>query len=384
MPFEICKKELCTGCSLCADVCPCNAIKTESDEYGFIRPTVDPALCIECGACAGSCPANSETSCDTLAVYAAYAKDGDIRRRSSSGGIFRLLADKTLEAGGAVAAVGYDDGFRAVYKTAERPEELDELMGSKYTEARSDGIYEKVKRLLDEGRKVLFVGTPCRVAALNDYVGNPDGLLTVDFICHGVPSAFLLERFLSERFDGGIMSISFRDKTHGWKEYSMRVDMKDHKPYIASYYKDPYLRVFFGNTALRESCYDCRFKGDRYAADITLCDFWGISSVAPSMNDDRGTSAVVIRTEKAFSAFDEIKELVTFKAVDPHVIANANPSLLKSTSKPEGREEMMKLLKDGAEFSAIAEKFAKPLPAGVIALKRIKGSVQKMIGKIKK
>ena len=384
MSFTICDHDLCCGCALCADVCPHGAIRITRDVHGFARPEIDPSLCVGCGACRAKCPVNCENESRAEKVYAAYAKDKEIRRKSSSGGIFRLLANKTLEDGGAVAAVGYDGKFHALYKVTDRPEGLDEMMGSKYTEALSDGIYGKVKTLLSDGKKVLFVGTPCRVAALKSFVGDRENLLAVDFICHGVPSPVLLEKFLSENFGKDIERVSFRDKTRGWQEFSMRVDEAGKKPYINSQYKDPYLRVFLCNTALRESCYDCRFKAEHYASDITLGDFWGISSCIPSMNDDGGTSAVVIRSAKGSSAFDEIKYFLVLKETSPETLGKANIALNKSSLKPAARGDMLLALERGDTFSAIAEKFGRPAPSRAIISERMKRSVKKILGKIKK
>jgi hypothetical protein len=164
----------------------------------------------------------------------------------------------------------------------------------------------------------------------------------------------------------------------------MRVDKEEGKPYIRSQYKDPYLRVFLGNTALRESCYDCRFKGDHYASDITLGDFWGISSCIPSMNDDKGTSAVVVRTEKGSSAFDEIKDTLISKKTSAEILGKSNVALYKSSPKPASRGDMLDMIKNGESFSAIAEKFGKPVPAKVILSERVKRAVKKILGKIKK
>ena len=384
MSITVCEKDLCCGCGLCRDVCPAGAIDLIQDEYGFIRPSVNEGLCAECGICAGACPVNSEGRGNTVKVFAAYAKDRDIRERSSSGGIFALLAKKMIGIGGVVAAVGYDASHRAVYKIASTDEEIAELMGSKYTEASSDGIYSRVKALLDGERRVLFVGTPCRVAALKNFVGECDLLLTADFLCHGVPPAPLFEKYLSECFDGEIKDVSFRDKTHGWQEFSMRVDVEGKGSRVTSQYKDPYLRVFLGNATLRESCYDCRFKGDAYRSDITLGDFWGISSHIPSMNDDGGTSAVIIRSEKGSAAFDEIKDSLVLKETSAEVLGTSNPALVKSSPKPASRGEMLSMLKDGKSFSVIAEKFGRPLPSRVIISERLKRTAKVAIGKIKK
>ncbi|MBQ7715241.1 MAG: Coenzyme F420 hydrogenase/dehydrogenase, beta subunit C-terminal domain [Clostridia bacterium] len=384
MSKMICDADLCTGCGLCTDACPFDAVSQVSDAHGFYVPVTDSEKCTDCGVCREVCPINSKKGNGAKKVYASYAKDPDVRKRSSSGGIFRLLADKTLESGGVVAAVGYDGSFRAVYKIADSPAELDELMGSKYTESAPDGIYSKVKEYLDRGVRVLFVGTPCRVAAIKNLIPDDERLLTVDLICHGVPSAKLLESFLSENFSGKIKEVHFRDKTKGWQEFSMKVDEEGKKPYVVSQYKDPYLRVFLGNSALRECCYDCRFKDDNYRSDITLGDFWGISSCIPSMNDDRGTSAVVIRTDAGADAFEKIRGLVVCKETDEASLTRANAALIKSSKKPASRDDMLACLRRGDGFSAIAEHFGKPAPATVIISERIKRAAKKILGKIKK
>ena len=384
MSITICDKDLCCGCGLCRDACPASAIDLATDEYGFIRPSVDEGRCSDCGACAKVCPANTSKRGSAPRVFAAYAKDSSVRKKSSSGGVFALLAHRMIDRGGVVAAVGYDSGHRPVYKIASSHEEIEELMGSKYAEASPDGIFAKVKALLDGGRKVLFVGNPCRVAALKNYAGNAELLLTADFLCHGVPPAPLFEKFLAECFDGEIEDVSFRDKTLGWQEFSMRVDVKGEAPRVTSQYKDPYLRVFLGNAALRESCYDCRFKGDAYRSDITLGDFWGISSHIPAMNDDGGTSAVIIRSEKGAAAFDEIKDALVLRETSEDVLKESNPALARSSPKPASRDDMLSMLKEGKSFSEIAAKFGRPLPARVILSERVKRTAKIALGKIKK
>lgn len=378
----ICNKELCTGCGLCSDVCPHGAVTIEKDEYGFLHPIIGER-CVECGLCRDRCPVNSKGGRRAAKVYAAYAKDGGVRRNSSSGGVFRLLADMTLEKGGVVAAVGYDDAFHAVYKISDDAGVIDEMMGSKYTEASSDGVYSKVKKLLSEGVRVFFTGTPCRVAALKNLVGDDECLLTADLICHGVPPQTLLEKYLAENFDD-VRGVSFRDKTLGWQEFSMSVKTGDGAHRVTSLYKDPYLRTFLCNTALRESCYDCRFKGEGYRADITLGDFWGISSCIPAMNDDRGTSAVVIRSEKGFSAFDEIKDRLIFRESSEKDLSEHNVALFGSSEKPAGRAGMLEMLKEDAPFSAIAEKYGRPVPGRKIFAEHVKRTAKKVLGKISK
>ena len=385
MSFSVCDKDLCVGCGACADACPGEAITLSQDSYGFLRPVIDGSKCVVCRTCRGVCPANGSHKGGASGVFAAYAKDKNVRNKSSSGGIFRLLADKTLEDGGVVAAVGYDENFRVVYKVASSGAKLDEMMGSKYTEALPNDIYSKVRDVLDSGKKVLFVGTPCRVAALKNLTGDRENLLTVDFLCHGVPSGLLFEKFIDENFKKrDITDVSFRDKTHGWQEFSMRVDLSVGKPYVCSQYKDPYLRMFLGNRFLRESCYNCKFKRDGYVSDVTLGDFWGISSCIPSMNDDKGTSAVVVRTEKGSAAFDGIKDRIVYRETTESTLGKANAALNNSSKKPEGRDAALEMLKNGNSFSDIAGKYGRPASAKAVLTERAKRGVKVMLGKIKK
>lgn len=381
MEYKICDDSVCVGCALCADVCPCGAITAEQDRFGFIRPKIDPALCVSCGKCTSLCPAvETVRGNGALSVFASYALDKDVRKKSSSGGVFRLLADDTLASGGVVAAVGFDPSFHAVYKIADNSGALDELMGSKYTEARADGIYKTVKDILSGGRRVLFVGTPCRAAAMKNYVGECENLLTVDFICHGVPTGRLLEKYL-EGFSN-IRYISFRDKKRGWDEFSMRIDSDN--PSSRSLYSDPYLRIFLDNAALRDSCYDCRFKKDGYRSDITLGDYWGLFSKIPSMNDDRGTSAVVIRTKAGEAAFSRIKEKMKNVVSTESDLIALNPAIVNSSHPHPERQTFLNMIERDAPFDEIASSFGVPLSRKAILTKRFKQTAKRFFSTIKK
>ncbi len=380
--MEICEKGLCSGCGCCEHICPRNAITMHFDEEGFLRPDIDTRSCVECGLCQKKCPVNITEERLHTEAYAAYAKDKEIRKSSSSGGIFSLLAQNVIAEGGVVFGAGFSEGLRVVHKSASTHSELLELRGSKYVQSDLRGIYEKVGAALSDGKKVLFSGTPCQCAAVRSVFGDKENLLIADFICHGVPTPKLWERFVLDEFQSPTYA-SFRDKRLGWEEFSMRVE-SEKGTYTCSRYKDPYLRLFLKNVALRPSCYNCTWKANRYQSDITLLDFWGISSHYPHMNDDKGVSGVVVRGEKGRKAFDAVKDKAIFEKADIKEISRVNTAYHKSTPYSDLREGFFDDLKSGYSFGELSKKHVRPLPVKDMLTLRSRTAIKVLIGKIYK
>lgn len=366
----------------CADVCPRNAITPITDKYGFVRPGIDASLCIECSLCAKKCPVNQKWENPPKEAFAAYNKNTEERLASSSGGIFALLAKDVLSRGGAVCGAAFDEKFNVAHKIITDEKDLPSLMGSKYLQSDTAGIWDKVKNCLQTGQEVLFAGTPCQLAALKSFVGEDcENLLAVDIICHGVPTPKLWQIYLSERFPN-TKEVNFRNKKKGWHLFSINIksDMGDYSDTVNF---DPYYRLFFGNNALRECCYDCNFKGDGYAGDITLGDFWGINRLYPEMNDDKGVSAVIIRTPRGKEAFERISGELTAKKCTADNINSGNAALTKSSNRHPEREDLMKMISEEKPFVRIAEKYAKPTPLSYAVKSEIKFRIMKIYGKIK-
>ena len=290
--IDICPTTDCTGCSACFSICPRHAVTLIPDQEGFLHPQIDQDLCIDCDLCRKACPARQTPSRkDRLPeelFFAAYHRDEDIRMASSSGGAFSALASWMLKQGGYVCAASYDDDFKGVHHVIIRSEEeLPRLRTSKYTQSRTGTCFRDILRLLKQGEKVLFAGTPCQTAGLHLFLRKEyDKLLTVDIVCHGVPSPVIFADYISyleRKYKSPVKNYNFRDKKWSWYHFNTKAEFKNRKAvYRGTWEEDTFMRGF-----LRESCYTCKYsKHERYA-DITLSDFWGYdASDGGFPNDD--------------------------------------------------------------------------------------------------
>ncbi len=342
-------KSNCCGCSACASACPKHCITMREDSEGFLYPMVDVDTCINCGLCERVCnELHPFAKRNPMQVLAAVNKNEEIRHKSSSGGIFYLLAEKTIHEGGVVFGARFDENWQVIIDYAEDMRGVEAFMGSKYVQARVAEAYKDAKHFLAVGRKVLFSGTPCQVAGLHKFLRKPyDNLLSVDFICHGTPSPLVWRMYLDEIIREGqrISSVGFRNKAKGWKNFSftLRYNEGDKTVSILSpFQKNPYMKAFLQDIILRPSCYDCKAKGCSSQSDITIADFWGIGSVFPAMDDDKGTGLVFINTERGKEALDfsqmKVKE-TTYERIKP-----LNPACFRSPMAHPRREEFFKRL----------------------------------------
>lgn len=318
--IDIQNKQDCCGCGACAQACPKGCITMAEDAEGFLYPTVDPSACIHCGLCNRSCPMQADAPAEALPkAYAAYAADDSLREASSSGGIFSLLAQWVLDNGGVVFGAAYGEDFSVCHCMITSPEELPLLRGSKYVQSRIEDTFRQAKQQLDAGKTVLFSGVGCQITGLKAYLNREyPQLYTVDVLCHGVPSPKVWRSYLQEQkaaFGGHIQSVSFRNKEEGWKRFSMKIDFPGgsyRKPML----EDPFLRFFLENICLRPSCHACQFKTLPHASDLTLGDAWGIANLMPDMDDDRGTSLILMNSQKGQFLFDAIKPGMVFRPGD--------------------------------------------------------------------
>ena len=358
-------KQQCNGCHACASACPIQCIEMIVDKEGFWYPQVNTTNCINCGLCEKVCPIitplNNDTVWDNVVAYAAKNKDDEIRKTSSSGGVFTEIAKYVLEHGGVVFGAAFADDFAVEHTYVERVEDLQKFRGSKYVQSKIGDSYKQAESFLKEGRQVLFSGTPCQIGGLISFLRKPyDNLITQDLICHGVPSPKLLETYIGVRQgEGDIKEISFRNKTEGWKLFSMFVEYQNGDEYRKTLREDLYMTAFLRNICLRPSCYQCAFKTKERQSDITLADYWGIQKIHPEMDDDKGTSLVFVNSPKGKQIFQEISKNLIYCETDKEKAIENNSAMIKSVVKPKNREKYLQKV-TVKNFERLTKKYIRP------------------------
>lgn len=332
-------KTKCCGCSSCLQACPKQCIKFIIDEQGFEYPIVDRSSCINCNICVKVCPElNLKSSRKPKFCFASISKNHLVRQQSSSGGLFTLIAEKVLLNNGIVFGAAFNSDWGVEHICVDKIEDLYLLRGSKYVQSKIGNTYQRVISFLKQGRTVLFTGTSCQIAGLKQFLRvEYDNLLTVDLVCHGVPSPMLWKTYLeyithkhtsTESLDT-IEKISFRDKRKGWKRFSVSIVWKNGHRLNQVLTNNLYLDCFLKNLTLRPSCSQCIAKDGRSGSDISLADYWGISKISRRMDDDKGTSLVLVYTEKGQILIESLDAIVLETSY--HDAFNCNRSIEEST-----------------------------------------------------
>ena len=352
-------KENCTGCTACASVCPKKSITMSPDADGFLLPKVNESTCIGCGLCEKTCPVLNLLNLGTTSpkAYGAFTKDDSLRAQSSSGGLFSELALAVLRDGGTVFAATYDDNFKVIHTEVKTESELKKLRGAKYSQSDLGDTFLNIKASLDSGRPVLFSGTPCQVGGLKAFLGNDkdnENLITVDFVCHSVPSPMAWQEYVKHRADtdnGGILpkDINLRSKHTGWSryQYSNLYLYQSGNRYESKSGGDLYMKLFVNGYISRESCENCKFKGYSRVSDITLGDFWGIWDISPEIDDDKGISVVLVQSERGAKLLDSIKDRLTIKQVSLEESSRQNPAMVKASPLNPDRRTALDLIREG-------------------------------------
>jgi len=306
------KREECTGCAACYSGCPKNAISMVRDKEGFLYPEVDHDLCVECGHCTVICPAlNKREQREHLPVaFAAWNRDENVRRDSTSGGVFSLLADYVFEDGGVVFGAALDAKMHLRHIACWSKEELRHLRGAKYVQSDIGDTYRQIRKLVESGRKVLFSGTPCQVDGLYRYLGyRPENLLSCDLVCHGVPSPGVWEDMVDsiQRETGRkIQNVRFRNKVSGWKGSHLTTLFEGGTVSSRPLTQTEYGRAFGRALFLRPSCYRCTYASMNRPGDFTLGDFWGLRDDELPEEQHKGVSLLLVNTPQGSHVFDQL------------------------------------------------------------------------------
>ena len=316
-PNTVVLKHKCTNCMACYNICPSGAIEMKEDKDGFVYPFINEEKCTHCGLCTKKCPAlnleeikSSTDRTDAPVIYAGYSDNEEIREKSTSGGVFSILAKYILDKGGYVCGARFTRGGICEHVIVDNWEDLAPLRGSKYVQSNINNCYKEIKNLLAQDKYVLFTGTPCQVAALYAVLGKDyEKLFTIDLLCHGLPSQKIFREYLNEITDGlenEVEDFQFRNKIEGWEKPSISYRLRGN--YYYYYWDTAYIQGFVKNLILRKSCTDCKYSKLPRNGDFTIGDFWGVNAFDKSINDNKGISVLLLNSLKARNAFAEVKD----------------------------------------------------------------------------
>lgn len=300
----------CTGCHACAQSCKLSAIQMVYSGDGFLYPQIDETLCVDCGICYRVCPLNAKkTITHILEGYSGYAKDADVVAASSSGGVFYYLARRILQENGVIFGAAFDPVEKEVRHMSTDQVSLERLMRSKYVQSRIGNAYAEAEDALNANRKVLFIGTPCQVRGLRNYLGEKaatGNLETVDFMCHGVPSATFFQEFLrslERKYGSQIRDVTFREKDKGWHTQVTKVYFVNGRTWRRNSLQHYYYYYFLNDYSLRDSCYECA-EYHSHTSDLTLADDW----VSNAEKNKMGSSLIFVNTVNGQKMLERIRD----------------------------------------------------------------------------
>ena len=387
----VCDKLICSGCGACSIVCPTNCIEMSNNSEGFYYPTINASQCVNCNKCRNNCPSinSSRQGQSSPDVYAFVNKNKNVIKASSSGGAFTAFSEYIIRNGGVVFSCVFDSKFNAIFDRAESIEELAKMRGSKYVESKAWIVYADVKEELANEKLVLFVGLPCQVAGLLSTLSEEykKTLITIDLLCHGVPSHGLFEAYIEmvTAQKGQIIDYSFREKKYwgwgNWGRYNYKKGdrIKEKKTLVAN---DYYYSLYFKENNYRESCYTCSFAKLPRISDITIGDCWNEGELAPMIDNIDGVSLILLNTDVGRRLYDEIKDDNQSFLVPLEKAINNNGTISNPTTRPQERDSFYKDVNE-LGFEKAAQKYTHlkyvfPVVARYIP-KGIKKKIKKLI-----
>lgn len=354
--------EKCCGCGACEQGCHEKAIELKPNEEGFLYPVLNKDLCVECGFCKKICPYDNVLDLnEPIDVYGVQNKSETALLKSSSGGMFSAMADYIVSVGGAVAGCIFDESFKTVHVLSNEKAVIEKMRGSKYVQSETGTVYKDIKCCLQDGKAVLFSGTPCQVDGLKKFLQKDyENLFTVDLICHGVPSPRILQEYLAQesKKNGPVTDFKFRNKEkNGWNaqgSLTYSVNGKE-KTKTTTPSSDSYYNLYLGDSISRLTCYSCPYAVDKRVGDITIGDYWNINEKLSYSEFEKGISVVLVNTQKGRELFENINDSLTVYASDlPHA-KKGNGNLNHASVKPGKREYIYKKIAENGYEKTVAE-----------------------------
>ncbi len=362
--FEEPLEKNCCGCTACSSICPKGCIKIVQDAYtGFHYPKMEhPDKCIHCGLCSKVCPIKNNKNAIHSISNPLFVESNNIevRKNSSSGGVFYEIANLILDKNGVVFGASYDESFTVKHIMVENKNQLELIVKSKYAESCLDDTFKIIKKLLQSGKLVLFSGTPCQINGLKRYLVNDyENLITFDLLCYGIQSPNAWEKYKEDISHGRkIKKINMRDKTISWQNYSMSIEFTNGEKYLSSKKEDPYLKSYSKGLFIRESCYNCSSKAFPRKSDITAGDFWDIDKIIPNRNDGLGASIIFVNTNKGQEIIDELvyNKKIIINTIDQELLKKYHPLFCLNSKKSKKSKKFFKLLNDNIPFNKIVKR----------------------------
>lgn len=370
--------ERCTGCGACYNACPKKCISMKPNNEGFLYPEINIDECIKCRKCTNVCPIEKkvEKKSFEIKVFAALTKNYDILLKSSSGGIFTVIANLIIENNGVVFGSIFDKDMQVEHIGINNKEQLKLLQGSKYVQSNTKNTFKDVEKFLKEGTKVLYSGTPCQIDGLKKYLRKEyENLITIDLICHGVPSQLFFDKYINYleiKNKSKIDEIKFRNKksnTASLYPYMLTYKTNSKKISIKNPYLDPFYYAFHKGMNLRESCYKCKYTNLNRVGDITLGDYWGVKEFHPNIENINGVSLMLINSSKGEKVFNKIKNEIIYEKSKLEFVACKNKCLSKPSERSIIRNYIYKELNQKG-FKGIIKRYLRPKKYIILKFKR--------------
>lgn len=390
---KVCDKDIglaskysCTGCAVCADACPKNAIELREGDDGFTYPYIHFDLCVKCKKCLAVCPTLNKEKDRFKEINSAYicqTSNMKLLENSTSGAFFATVATNILSKKGLVVGCELSDNLQARHIVIKSVDEIPRIQKSKYVQSSTLGIFRTVRSLLEEGRMVLFSGTPCQVNGLLSFLSQEyPSLYTIDIVCHGVPSQSFFDKtikYFEQESNRRVIYYSAREKRRMWSpqfQSCVCYDNGDIK-WLEKHKGDVYKNAFINNLSLRRSCYNCEYACQKRVADITIADAWGIRETQLSgINHNNGVSMIAINSAKGKWLFENIKNDMTFETVEIDQFIKSQPALRDSANMNKKRDIFL----EEVETNGITKKAMDLVGEDETKIKRCKHAIEHAIG----